>query len=245
MENQTRFDLNAAIGGWRQALAVQSGLSPDDRRELETHLRDAIAGFQQHGLNDEESFWLACRRVGQLQQLGDEFAKADPTKVWRERAFWMVLVLFLSSVLMSVIDVMAFDLQVVRTPLDNGFLQMMQTIAREVVALSPILIPLVIALLVRSKKMVHLFLKLTRFIENRLHLAIGVSGILAIAAALVTIAAKMHNARIDSLGLHSARLHLTVSIWQVLNSTFCYPLMIALVLFLLMPSKNRKTSKCA
>ena len=152
MENQTRFDLNAAIGGWGQALAVQSGLSPDDRRELETHLRDAIAGFQQHGLNDEESFWLACRRVGQLQQLGDEFAKADPTKVWRERAFWMVLVLFLSSVLMSVIDVMAFDLQVVRTPLDNGFLQMMQTIAREVVALSPILIPLVIALLVRSKK---------------------------------------------------------------------------------------------
>jgi hypothetical protein len=59
MENQTRFDLNAAIENWRNELAAQPNLASDDRRELETHLRDAIAGFQQRGLNDEESFWLA------------------------------------------------------------------------------------------------------------------------------------------------------------------------------------------
>jgi len=91
MENQTRFDLNAAIENWRQELAAQPNLASDDRRELETHLRDAIAGFQQRGLNDEESFWLARRRAGQPQQLGEEFVKAKPAKVWRERVFWMVL----------------------------------------------------------------------------------------------------------------------------------------------------------
>ena len=91
MENQTRFDLNAAIEGWRQELAAQPNLASDDRRELETHLGDAIAGFQQRGLNDEESFWLARRRVGQPRQLGEEFAKADPAKAWRERMFWMAL----------------------------------------------------------------------------------------------------------------------------------------------------------
>jgi hypothetical protein len=91
MENQTRFDLNAAIENWRNELAAQPNLASDDRRELETHLRDAIAGFQQRGLNDEESFWLACRRVGQPQQLGEEFVKADPAKAWRERIFWMAL----------------------------------------------------------------------------------------------------------------------------------------------------------
>src|SRR5271170_3925611 len=90
MENQTRFDLNAAIENWRNELAAQPNLASDDRRELETHLRDAITGFQQRGLNDEESFWLARRRVGQPQQLGEEFVKADPAKVWRERVFWMV-----------------------------------------------------------------------------------------------------------------------------------------------------------
>lgn len=91
MENQTRFDLNAAIESWRQELAAQPDLAPDDRRELETHLGDAIAGFQQRGLNDEESFWLARRRIGQPQQLGEEFVKADPAKAWRERIFWMAL----------------------------------------------------------------------------------------------------------------------------------------------------------
>jgi hypothetical protein len=91
MENQTRFDLNAAIENWRNDLAAQSNLAFDDRRELETHLRDSIAGFQQRGLNDEESFWLARRRVGQPQQLGEEFVKADPAKAWRERVFWMAL----------------------------------------------------------------------------------------------------------------------------------------------------------
>ncbi|HTX22849.1 MAG TPA: permease prefix domain 1-containing protein, partial [Candidatus Aquilonibacter sp.] len=50
-------------------------LASEDRRELETHLRDAIAGFQQRGLNDEESFWLARERIGQLRQLGKEFKK--------------------------------------------------------------------------------------------------------------------------------------------------------------------------
>jgi len=81
MENQTRFNLNAAIENWRQELAAQPNLASDDRRELEMHLRDAIAGFQQRGLNEEESFWLARHRVGQPQHLGEEFVKANPAAV--------------------------------------------------------------------------------------------------------------------------------------------------------------------
>src|SRR5471030_2627772 len=91
MENQTRYDLNADIENWRQELAAQGNLTAEVRRELETHLRDAIAGFQQRGLNDEESFWLACKRVGQPPQLGQEFVKVDPAAVWRDRIFWMAL----------------------------------------------------------------------------------------------------------------------------------------------------------
>ena len=94
METQTRYHLNAAIENWRAELAVQPNLTAEVRRELETHLRDAIAGFQQRGLNDEESFWLACKRVGQPPQLGEEFVKANPAAVWRERGFCVVLVLF-------------------------------------------------------------------------------------------------------------------------------------------------------
>lgn len=98
MENKTRFDLNAAIENWRNELAAQPNLAPDDRRELETHLRDAIAGFQKRGLNDEESFWLARRRVGHVQQLGEEFVKADPAKVWRGRVFWVAIALLMLQI---------------------------------------------------------------------------------------------------------------------------------------------------
>jgi hypothetical protein len=93
METQTRYDLNAAIENWRVELAKQPHLMAEVRRELETHLRDAITGFQQRGLNDEESLWLACKRVGQPPRLGEEFTKADPAKIWRDRAFWIMIIL--------------------------------------------------------------------------------------------------------------------------------------------------------
>ena len=98
MENQTRFDLNAAVEKWRQELAAQPKLASDDRRELETHLRDAIADFQQRGLNDEECFWLARRRTGQPQELGEEFVKAHPANFYRERAFWLAFGLLIYRV---------------------------------------------------------------------------------------------------------------------------------------------------
>jgi hypothetical protein len=75
MENQTRYDLNAAVENWRNELAAQPNLASDDRRELETHLRDLISEFQRKGLSNEESFRLARKKIGQLQQIGKEFKK--------------------------------------------------------------------------------------------------------------------------------------------------------------------------
>src|SRR5438067_248140 len=91
METRTRFDLKAAIQGWREQVASQSGISAEGGRELETHLTDSIAGLRERGLNDEEAFWLARRRVGNPQELGEEFAREDPATVWRERVFWVAL----------------------------------------------------------------------------------------------------------------------------------------------------------
>jgi hypothetical protein len=75
MENQTRFDLNAAIENWKKELSAQPNFSADDRRELETHLRDLISEFQRKSLSDEESFRLANKKIGRLRQIGKEFRK--------------------------------------------------------------------------------------------------------------------------------------------------------------------------
>jgi len=89
METQTRFDLNAAIANWKQEIAVKAELTEVVRCELETHLRDTLAELQARGLNNEEAFWLARRRLGEPQLLSQEFEKADPVGPWRDRVFWM------------------------------------------------------------------------------------------------------------------------------------------------------------
>lgn len=91
MATQICFDLNAALENWRNELGGQLQLTPDNQRELEKHLADSMVELRQRGLNEEESFWLARRRIGQPQQLAEEFEKVDPTKVWRDRVFWMML----------------------------------------------------------------------------------------------------------------------------------------------------------
>ena len=108
MATQTRFDLNTAIETWRNELAAQPQLTPDDRRELERHLNDCVAELRGRGLGDEESFWLARRRVGQPQQLADEFKKVNPGSVWPERAFWMAVALVGSYAFKIWSDLLAF-----------------------------------------------------------------------------------------------------------------------------------------
>src|ERR1700733_6571266 len=86
MENQTCFDLNAALENWRAELAAQPNFSADDRRELETHLRDTFAEMKVRGLSEEESFRLASKKLGQLPHIGKEFQK-NKVLIKRRRAF--------------------------------------------------------------------------------------------------------------------------------------------------------------
>lgn len=103
MEHPARFELSAAIDAWRGELLAQPGFSPDDRRELESHLCDAMDESRGSGMDDERAFALARDRLGSIPQIAGEFAKVDPARVWSGRAFWMaVAVLFSKAWAMSV-----------------------------------------------------------------------------------------------------------------------------------------------
>jgi hypothetical protein len=108
METQPRFDLSVAIQNWSRELAAEPDLTPEVCRELETHLRDTVAELQRRGLNDQESFWLARKRIGQPKELREEFVKADFIKAWKERLVWILCALLafrvwgdLSSIVLS------------------------------------------------------------------------------------------------------------------------------------------------
>jgi hypothetical protein len=90
MENSTPFDLNQALCQWRDSLQNLGGFRADELEELEGHLRESISVLHARGLTVQEAFMIATRRLGSERQLSAEFAKADPQRVWSERAMWMV-----------------------------------------------------------------------------------------------------------------------------------------------------------
>lgn len=87
MGTQNSFDLIEQLARWRHELAEQ-GIRAAEANELESHLHEATADFQKRGLNEEEAFWIARHRLGSAPDLAEQFAKADPARVWRDRVFW-------------------------------------------------------------------------------------------------------------------------------------------------------------
>jgi hypothetical protein len=236
MENQTRFDLNTAIESWRQELAKQLNFSSDDRRELETHLRDSIAGFQQQGLNEEESFWLARRRVGQPERLGEEFLKVDPANGWRERMFWM----WLAVCLLIFLGSMFRDVELALQPVNST--GKFVGVANLILTLMPILTPMALIMIVvvmRSKKIIRQFSKLRPLLENRLRLAFTAFVFIAISLTFTVISEMIYAARTFHPGNINSR------IWAVVALNCPYQLFFALVLIWLLPVQNQMTSKRA
>src|SRR5205814_1318591 len=89
MENQTSFDLGAAIQRWRGELAKSASFRADDLEELEMHLRDSQTSLRAQGLTAEEAFLIAARRTGSGDVLAAEFAAINGTSVWPDRLLWM------------------------------------------------------------------------------------------------------------------------------------------------------------
>jgi hypothetical protein len=91
METSTLFDLNSAIQSWRETLAGSAAFRGENLNELESHLRDSVAGLQSRGLSMSEAFQIATRRVGTVAGLEAEFGKMNERAVWLDRVFWMLI----------------------------------------------------------------------------------------------------------------------------------------------------------
>jgi hypothetical protein len=224
METQTRYDLNAAIESWRSELAVQANLTAEVRRELETHLRDAITGFQQRGLNDEESFWLACKRVGQPPQLGEEFVKAEPTKVWRAQAFWMLSFIFLLNT-MGV-----FTRYFPHFGLSNATILYSQLNSIALIAVGL----LIVGIMRRKISM------LTGLIGGR-------GRVTFVALTLILISAFFHYHYEVINRAWQAKIGIPADpypLWKFTALTSFYPVLLAVLMLWLMPTQNRKIPKC-
>ena len=77
-------ELEAQIGRWRGYVERRQAISPADVDELEDHLREQIADRQATGLNDEEAFLVAIRRLGNLDAVSHEFAREHSDRLWKQ-----------------------------------------------------------------------------------------------------------------------------------------------------------------
>jgi hypothetical protein len=76
--------LEEQIAQWRAYLRRRQGVHSPDVEELEGHLRDQLMELTEAGLSGDESFLVAVKRLGSLDALSREFARAHCERLWKQ-----------------------------------------------------------------------------------------------------------------------------------------------------------------
>src|SRR3954469_17591876 len=72
------------IAEWRAYVRRRKALHSPDVEELEGHLRDELAALTEAGLTGDEAFLVAVKRMGSLDALSREFARAHSERLRKE-----------------------------------------------------------------------------------------------------------------------------------------------------------------
>jgi hypothetical protein len=76
--------LEEQIAQWRAYVRRRQALHGPDVEELEGHLRDQVAALTEAGLAGDEAFLVAVKRMGSLDALSREFARAHSERLWKQ-----------------------------------------------------------------------------------------------------------------------------------------------------------------
>lgn len=96
------FELERAIQDWRNGLLQSQSILESDVDELESHVRDEVDSLMLAGLSTEEAFMVSIHRTGDIETVGQEFAKVNPSLAWRRRVFWMLFGVLVSMVISGI-----------------------------------------------------------------------------------------------------------------------------------------------
>ncbi|MFC4019093.1 permease prefix domain 1-containing protein [Micromonospora sp. GCM10011542] len=77
-------DLEGQIAEWRAYVQRRRELHHTDAEELEDHLRSRITELTEAGLQADESFLIAVKRMGSLDELSREFAREHSERLWKQ-----------------------------------------------------------------------------------------------------------------------------------------------------------------
>jgi hypothetical protein len=87
MHSMTTFadqPIEDQIAQWRTYLRRRQEVHGPDVEELEGHLRDQLTALTEAGLAGDEAFLVAVKRMGNLDALSREFARAHSERLWKQ-----------------------------------------------------------------------------------------------------------------------------------------------------------------
>ncbi|HEX5133129.1 MAG TPA: permease prefix domain 1-containing protein [Candidatus Krumholzibacteria bacterium] len=76
--------LEARIGEWRQHFLKRQAIRAADVDELEDHLRSQVDALRDAGLDEDEAFLVAVKRLGDLDSVSREFANEYTERLWKQ-----------------------------------------------------------------------------------------------------------------------------------------------------------------
>jgi hypothetical protein len=76
--------LELEIAEWRSYVERGPAVDAHDVEELEAHLRDQISDLHAVGLDDDEAFLVAVKRMGKVDDLSHEFAREHSGRLWKQ-----------------------------------------------------------------------------------------------------------------------------------------------------------------
>ena len=76
--------LELQIAEWRTYVANAPAVNGHDVDELEDHLRHQIADLNAAGLDEDEAFLVAVKRMGDLDAVSREFAREHSDRLWKQ-----------------------------------------------------------------------------------------------------------------------------------------------------------------
>jgi len=82
----SNFNLDQAILAYIGLIKTQGSLTGSDADELTVHLYDSTETLVKTGLSEQEAFMIACKRIGNVDLLADEYGKVNMSlkhnKIW-------------------------------------------------------------------------------------------------------------------------------------------------------------------
>ncbi|MCX5044163.1 permease prefix domain 1-containing protein [Aldersonia sp. NBC_00410] len=80
----TGFELESQIGQWRGYVERRGVIAAADAEEMEDHLREQISDLSAAGLEPDEAFLVAVKRMGNVDGIAREFAREHSDRLWKQ-----------------------------------------------------------------------------------------------------------------------------------------------------------------